>query len=112
MIKWNNELRMRLYTLLLKKFGPYNTWETTIHPGRKRKDEYITFLKSFAKDVGSESWQAIDSQIAYARTSQTNIKASQLINWLNNKAVAYEAGFIDMKHLPNGLNNMLFHKIT
>jgi len=104
-MKWTQEMRRKLYSRLVKDFGPYNVWGAKIEP----KDKKVHFYKviaelamQFSKEAGHFIIaSAVHAQINWATTSQKEMKdQSRIRNFVLNKAAALDAGFISASELP------------
>jgi hypothetical protein len=104
-MKWTQEIREKLYSRLLRDFGPYNGWGAKIEP----KGEKVQFYKvlaelatQFSKEDGHLIYaDVVHAQINWATTSQKEMKdQSRIRNFILNKAAALDAGFISASELP------------
>ena len=104
-MKWTQEMRRKLYSRLVKDFGPYNVWGAKIEP----KDKQVQFEKvlaelaiQFSKEAGHFILaSAVQEQINWATTSQMEMKdPSRIRDFVLNKAAALDAGFISASELP------------
>ena len=98
---WTFENRTLLYRTLVKRFGPYESWELKAYPkqDKESKKEYDKFCASFAVVVGANSDDAVKNQIAWAITTQDVTNGNTLCLW-QNKVIAYETGFIPRNLIP------------
>ena len=104
-MKWTQEMRRKLYSRLVKDFGPYNVWGAKIEPKDKQVqiDKVLAELAiQFSKEAGHLVLaSAVQEQINWATTSQLEMKdPSRIRNFVLNKAAALDAGFISASELP------------
>jgi hypothetical protein len=104
-MKWTQEMRRKLYSRLVKDFGPHNVWGAKIGP----KDKQVQFYKvlaelalQFSKEAGHFiAASALHAQINWATTLQKEMKnPSRIRNFVLNKAAALDAGFISASEWP------------
>lgn len=104
-MKWTQEMRVKLYSRLVKDFGPYNVWGAKGEP----KDKQVQFHKvltelamEFSREAGHLILaNVVHAQINWATTSQKEMKdQSRIRNFVLNKAAALDAGFISASELP------------
>ncbi len=104
-MKWTQEMRRRLYSRLVKDFGPYNVWGAKIEP-KDKKDEFYKVLADLAAQFSNEAGHfvlasVVHAQINWATGSQKEMKdPSRIRHFILNKAAALEAGFISASELP------------
>lgn len=98
-----------MYTSLVRKFGPYSEWENKYSPGYGRNSEFEEFKRFIADLVAFDSGQpttpgAVDQQIAWAVTKQTNIKSvGHVYTYIQNVSAALRCGFLKSDDLPKVL---------
>jgi hypothetical protein len=100
---WTGSVRRVLFELIVKKFGPYSTWEKAVMPGRNLDDDYKNFCDLFAQVVGAKSGMAVQQQIRFAiqlANSGSATWKAQAQNAIMCKAAALEMGFISSADLP------------
>jgi len=118
-MKWTQEMRRKLYSRLVKDFGPYDVGEAKIKP----KDKQVQFhnvlaelAMQFSKEAGHFILaSAVQAQINWATTSQKEmLDQSHIRNFVLNKAAALDAGFISASELPTHMTcefgNPLYEK--
>jgi hypothetical protein len=102
---WTEEVRRALYQLLVKHFGPYSSWENVRSPGGGQDKAFEQFLNAFAFVAGAKSADAVLHQILFALPQSESGKGStwtsQASTAILNIAFAYEAEFIENRHLPH-----------
>jgi hypothetical protein len=100
---WTQDVRRVLYARLVQIFGPLSSWEKKNSPGRQLDDGFSEFCDVFARAVGAKSGDAVKRQIRFAmpETERGSSWGRQAQPAIFNKAAAFEAGFIEGKHLPD-----------
>jgi len=97
---WNTLTYTQMFKNLMKKFGPFETWNGPKPPD---KDGYDRFCEIFAETIGAKSGGAVNVQIAWITTKQKQVKHSHMSTFLIGKAVAIDTGFLKNKDLPKKL---------
>lgn len=113
--KWNHSIRVRLFELVTKEFGPFSrtTWRLTAgvapslaHSDIKRgyQDIYDQMIRegTFVLDGGAASSpDALEQQVAWCTTTQdpTRINPGHHKIQRQTRIAAYEAGFMQMNDI-------------
>lgn len=106
---WTHEMRRDLYKCISKEFGPYRHWKGARRPPGK-KLEFEAFLRDVAARLSKQARRqitpgAVDSQVAWAITSQRDISnQSHARNFILNKAAALEVYFLEATDLPHNIS--------
>jgi hypothetical protein len=98
--KWTFAMRLFLYETLFLRFGPYNNWYNSHTPIEGRRKDYESCLeelsKYFSGVIGKPiTAEAVELQIAWATTTQGEVKQSHVLQFIHNKSSALLAGFIN-----------------
>lgn len=102
--KWTHDLRVRLYSRLLREFGPYASWGKVAFP-EGRKGELEEVLRQLAVEFADETgkrfeWTALEQQMRWGITRQGKVKNSGFAyQYILNKAAAIESGFLSSSDL-------------
>lgn len=104
-LKWTPEAHILLYTEVVKKFGPYNTWETAYSPNHDRT-EYKDFLSHIASHISFISGcvttsSAVELQLKWAFTKQDGVGKNQIRQYLSNKYWGLISGFLTLEDIPS-----------
>src|SRR5271165_1554918 len=104
-MKWTQEMRRKLYSRLVKDFGPYHLWGTKTEP-QGTKVQFDEVLAELAKEFSKEAGRiilasAVQAQFNWATSSRKEIiDQSRVRGFVLNKAAALDAGFIAKADLP------------
>jgi len=104
--KWTHELRVIVFSAIMKEFGEYNSFDGYFCPkGESQKlNELLEKLQVTLKIISENdfSQDAIKQQIAFAITKQDSFNSKgHVYNWILNTAAALEAGYITSNILPD-----------
>jgi methyl coenzyme M reductase gamma subunit len=104
-IIWTLAVRVLLYTMLVKHFGPSTTWEKTHSPGRDLDVKFKQFCEAFALVIGAKSGDAVLQQILFALPAPKDRvwDAPRARTAMMNMTAALDAGFISNAQLPEYL---------
>jgi hypothetical protein len=90
-VTWDYLLLLTLFNRIKQTQNRQAEWECRFSPGHGRNEEYITFLDNFAKEVGAESWEAVNFHVHMAIRNDGERFSP------NAKKAALEAGFLSEK---------------
>lgn len=99
---WNQNMRRKLYSRLVREIAPHKKWGAKIRPICKTQ-EYDHILSELAS-LFSVPVSAIQQQINFATTTQAELRTRlHISSIILNKAAAIEVGFITASELPSYL---------
>jgi len=105
-IKWTQELRKIMYARLVMEFGSYDTWGNSRSPSDTARFKVVLReLATYFSDLTGESFEptAVDQQVNWACTKQSDVKAGHARTFILNKAAALEMGFLKSADLTKHL---------
>src|SRR5262245_42634500 len=92
-IKWTQELRKIMYARLVMEFGSYDGWGHSRSPSdTARYREVLKEIARYFSNLTGNSFAptAVDQQINWACTKQSDVKAGHARTFILNKVAAVE----------------------